>query len=108
MHEPSTIAHAHVDAYANQAHAPQSYSVFILTWVALMALTCVTVGASVYLPGTVGTAVAMAVTPLKASLVLLIFMHLKWEPVVFRWMFLSAVGIMAVFMSLTFFDYLYR
>ena len=35
-------------------------------------------------------------------------MHLKWEPAIFRWMFLSAVGIMAVFMGITFFDYLYR
>ncbi|MFA7331565.1 MAG: cytochrome C oxidase subunit IV family protein [Candidatus Delongbacteria bacterium] len=114
MHEPTSVANAHTGvthadaAHADAAHAPQPYSVFILTWVALMALTCVTVGASIYWPGTVGTAVAMAVTPLKATLVLLVFMHLKWEPVGFRWMFLSAVGIMAVFMGLTFFDYLYR
>ena len=109
MHEHTTPGAEHAPISGRTAeHPPQPYSVFILTWVALLLLTCVTVTASVYWPGTVGTAVAMAVTPIKAALVLLVFMHLKWEPVIFRFMFLTAVGIMAVFMGPTFFDYLYR
>jgi len=119
MHEPhdtpqatghaahSAVAHSAV-AHDDTAHAPQPYAVFIQTWLALMALTCVTVTASIWWPGAIGTAVAMVVTPVKAALVLLVFMHLNWEPAVFRWMFLSAVGIMAVFMGITFIDYLYR
>ena len=91
-----------------KAHAPLPYSLFIQVWVALVLLTCVTVGATLTWPGRVGTAVAMAVTPVKASLVLLFFMHLRYEPVVFRVMFLSAVTVLAVFMGLTFFDYLFR
>jgi cytochrome c oxidase subunit IV len=93
---------------AGAEHAPQPYSTFIAVWVALLLLTCVTVGASMFWPGRVGTAVAMAVTPVKASLVLLFFMHLKWEPPVFRIMFLSTVALLAVFMGFTFIDYLYR
>lgn len=114
MHEPhdtpQAAGHAAHSAVAHDttAHAPQPYAVFIQTWLALMALTCVTVTASIWWPGAIGTAVAMVVTPIKAALVLMVFMHLKWEPAIFRWMFLSAVGIMAVFMGITFFDYLYR
>jgi cytochrome c oxidase subunit 4 len=99
--------HAHGDGRTAE-HAPQPYGLFIKVWAALMLLTCITVGASVNWPGAVGTAVAMAVTPVKASLVLLFFMHLKWEPPVFKIMFLTAVGLMAVFFGLSFFDYLYR
>ncbi|MDP2360594.1 MAG: cytochrome C oxidase subunit IV family protein [bacterium] len=105
--------HAHDQAGAHDdgrvaTHAPQPYSTFIGIWAALMLLTCVTVTASIHWPGAVGTAVAMMVTPIKAALVLLYFMHLKWEPPVFKIMFLAAVALMAVFMGLSFFDYLYR
>jgi len=91
-----------------EAHEPQPYGTFIAVWAVLMALTCVTVTASMFWPGRAGTAVAMAVTPVKASLVLLFFMHLKWEPTAFKVMFLTAVSLMALFMGLSFVDYLYR
>ena len=83
-------------------------SVFILVWVALLVLTAITVGASVYYPGHVGVVVAMIVTPLKAALILMYFMHLKYEKKVFTVMFLTAMGIYGVFLGLTFFDYLFR
>jgi len=98
----------HGAATAAETHEPQPYTLFVLVWIALLALTGVTAGASLLYPGKVGTAVAMAVTPLKASLVLLYFMHLKWEPPLFKAMFLVAVAILATFMGLTFFDFLYR
>ena len=81
---------------------------FVLVWVALLILTGITAGASILFPGRVGVGVAMVVTPIKASLILLYFMHLKYESAVFKAMFLVAVCILAVIMGLTFFDYLYR
>ena len=81
---------------------------FYLVWVALLILTALTVGASVYYPGKVGVLVAMLVTPAKAILILMYFMHLKYEKKIFVVMFLSAMGIYAVFVGLTFFDYLFR
>lgn len=89
-------------------HDAQPYSTFVGIWILLMILTCVTVGGSLLYPGAIGTGIAMAVTPIKAALVLLFFMHLKWEPPVFKIMFLATVAILASFMSLSFFDYLYR
>jgi cytochrome c oxidase subunit 4 len=102
-------AAAHVQASHSPAdHSPLPYGLFVKVWVALLLLTCVTVASSLSWPGRVGTAVAMAITPVKAALVLFFFMHLKYEPPIFRAMFLSAVAILAVFMGLTFFDYLWR
>lgn len=93
---------------AANGHGPMPYTFFVLVWIALLALTGVTVGGSLLFPGRVGTAVAMIVTPLKAGLVLLFFMHLKWEPPLFRTMFLVAVALLALVMGLTFFDFIYR
>ena len=80
----------------------------VLVWVGLLILTSITVGASVFFPGTVGIVTAMIVTPLKATLILMFFMHLKYEKPGFVVMFLVAVGILAIFLGLTFFDYLFR
>ncbi len=82
--------------------------VFIQVWVGLLILTAITVGASVYFPGRVGIAVAMIVTPVKAALILMYFMHLKYEKKIFTIMFLAAMGIYGVFLGLTFIDYLFR
>lgn len=84
------------------------YKTFIWVWVTLIFLTFTTVGASTYFPGTIGIAIAIIVTPIKVILVLEIFMHLRYESKVFRYMFISAILIMAVFMGLTLVDYIYR
>lgn len=84
------------------------YSIFIWVWIGLIGLTFITVGASTFFPGVFGTVVAVIVTPIKILLVLEIFMHLRYENKIFRYMFISAVIIMAVFMGLTFVDYLSR
>ena len=81
---------------------------FIMVWVGLLILTAITVGASVMFSGTVGIVTAMIVTPIKAILILMYFMHLKYEKPGFVIMFLVAVGILAIFLGLTFFDYLFR
>lgn len=84
------------------------YKIFVLVWVGLVILTFITVGASVYFPGAFGIAVAIIVTPIKAFLVLEFFMHLRYEHKSFRYMFLSTIGIVAVFMGLTLVDYIFR
>lgn len=81
---------------------------FLKVWVLLLALTAITVAGSVYFPGKIGILVAMIVTPIKATLILMFFMHLKYEKKGFTIMFLVAVGILATFLGLTFVDYLFR
>jgi len=77
-------------------------------FVALIILTAITVGASVMYPGRIGQGVAFVVTPLKATLILMYFMHLRYERAVFVVMFLVAIAILATVMGLTFLDYLFR
>lgn len=106
MHDSHAAgAHGHAHAGDHAAHAPVPNATFVLVWVGLVLLTAVTVTASVLFPGKVGIGVAMVVTPLKAALILLWFMHLKYEKPVFKFMFLSAMLILAIVMGLTFFDY---
>ena len=97
----------------NQEESPEEPHVlpdglFIRVWVGLLILTSITVGASVIFSGTIGIVTAMIVTPIKAILILMYFMHLKYEKPGFVVMFLVAVGILAIFLGLTFFDYLFR
>jgi len=84
------------------------YKIFVLVWLGLLFLTFITVSASTYFPGAFGTTIAVIVTPLKAILVLEIFMHLRYESKVFRYMFITAIIIMVAFMGLTLVDYIYR
>jgi cytochrome c oxidase subunit 4 len=98
------------DAHAttHEEHHVLPDGLFIMVWVGLLILTAITVGASVMFSGTVGIVTAMIVTPIKAILILMYFMHLKYEKPGFVVMFLVAVGILAIFLGLTFFDYLFR
>jgi cytochrome c oxidase subunit 4 len=95
------------DAHAQEHHVLPD-SLFVGVWVVLLILTAITVAGSVYFPGTVGILIAMIVTPIKAALILMYFMHLKYEKRGFVVMFLVALGILSIFIGLTFFDYLFR
>jgi len=83
---------------------PTYYAVFV----ALIVLTCLTVGASFIPMGPWHTAVGLVFGALKAGLVILIFMHLLYSPRL-MWLSLAAglfwVGILIV-LSLS--DYLTR
>lgn len=96
------------EGHHSEEHHPLGDNLLLKVYTALIILTGITVAASVYYPGQVGIGVAMVVTPLKATLILMYFMHLKYERPVFVIMFLVAVAILAIVMGLTFFDYLYR
>lgn len=98
----------HAADHGRETQHVVSYRTFVNVWVWLLVLTACTVLGSVVFPGRVGIGVALVVTPIKAALILMYFMHLRYEPPVYRIMFLVAVGILATFMGLTFFDYLYR
>ena len=101
-------AHALNHEESHEEHHVLPDGLFIMVWVGLLILTAITVGASVMFSGRIGIVTAMIVTPIKAALILMYFMHLKYEKPGFVAMFLSAVGILGIFLGLTFFDYLFR
>lgn len=84
------------------------YKTFILTYVALLILTVITVLISRINLGYLNILVAMLVATSKALLVILFFMHLKYEDKLFKMMVFIAFLILAIFISFTFFDVAYR
>jgi cytochrome c oxidase subunit 4 len=81
---------------------------FIIVWLALIALTAITVTVARLHLGRFSTLTALAIASLKAGLVLWFFMHLKYESRLFQWLLLVPIVTLAVIIGLTFFDIWYR
>jgi len=84
------------------------YKTFMGIWIALLILTGITVWVAQYNLGPLNIWVALGIATLKSSLVVAIFMHMKYESRLFKIALLSALAILAIFIGLTFFDVLYR
>ncbi len=82
--------------------------VYLLSWVALVILTAITVTVAGMRMGKLSVFTAIAIAAVKATVVLFFFMHLKYEKPLFRTMICVAIGALAVFIGLTFTDILYR
>ncbi|MCA9783847.1 MAG: cytochrome C oxidase subunit IV family protein [Candidatus Delongbacteria bacterium] len=93
---------------SHEHHEPAPYSTFVLVWIALLALTTITVAGSLLFPGTVGITIAGIVTPVKAFLVMYWFMHLKWESRGLRIMVACAFLLLVILLAGLFGDLLFR
>ncbi len=91
-----------------ETHARPGIGLYVAVWAALVALTGLTVGAAALDLKHVSTLTAVAIAVVKASLVLLYFMHLRYEKPLFRYMILAVLLTFGVFFGLMFFDYAYR
>ena len=85
-----------------------SYGKLAMVLVALLVLTGATVAVSYKHMGFWNVPIALSIASLKASLVLLFFMHLKYEGPVIRYSFISTVIFLAIMISFTFWDVAYR
>ncbi len=97
---------SHDNSHAH--HEPIPYHVFVIVWIALLVLTGITVGASIFFPGVIGITVAGIVTPLKAFLVMYWFMHLKYEGPAMKIMVASAMIILLILLAGLLGDILFR
>ncbi len=84
------------------------YRTFVVIWVALLILTAVTVAVAQFNLGALNIWVALGIATLKSGLVIAVFMHMKYESLLFKLSLLSALAILAIFIGLNFFDVLYR
>lgn len=105
MHDTTSDSH---DDDAHEVIHEVPYGTYILVWIALLALTQFTVAAAQLHLGALGILIAVIVTPVKAVLVLFYFMHLRYEHVVFRAMFIFAVLSLLAGIGFTFLDYSFR
>ncbi len=81
---------------------------FVRVWIALVALTGLTIEAARLELGTLSMAANLLIASTKASLVLWFFMHLKYEKRFFKLLFLVPIGTITIIIWLTFYDVWYR
>lgn len=96
---------------SEHAHAEKhivGFKIYVLVFLALIILTAVTIGVSYVHFGVLNIVVALGVASVKACLVALFFMHLKYEDKV-TWIFvLYPLGLLALMIGLTISDVFYR
>lgn len=81
---------------------------FIGVWLALLALTGVTVAVSHIDLGPWNVWLALSIASLKSALVIAFFMHMKYENRLFKGFFFCALLTLAIFIGFTFFDVHFR
>ncbi len=85
-----------------------SYSSYIIIWISLLALTSITVTVAGVNLGNYTLMVALFIAAVKSSLVINIFMHIKFDEPIFRVFLLISAFTLLVIFALTFFDYTFR
>ena len=84
------------------------YGHYLLIWAGLVSLTGITVSLAGISLGRWVIITALSIASIKTLLVLNVFMHLKFEERFFRVFVAVAVVTLAIFISLTFFDYAFH
>ncbi|MDO9308521.1 MAG: cytochrome C oxidase subunit IV family protein [Deltaproteobacteria bacterium] len=77
-------------------------------WLVLLILTALTVAITRVELGGYKVIAALTIACAKAGLVIVFFMHMKYEGRLLRWLLFLALVTLAIFIGLTFFDVLYR
>ena len=106
--DPSSCPHSRSVRLGIQRFPFPPYRVYLLVWGALILLTGFTIGVSFVDMKQLAILTAVLIAAVKSSLVLLYFMHLRYEKAIFFWMILVVMVTYGVFITLTFSDYLYR
>jgi cytochrome c oxidase subunit 4 len=94
--------------HEEHAHEPVGYGLYFLTWFSLLVLTAITVAAAGMHFGNMSVVVALLIALVKASIVLWLFMHLKYEETIFHRLLWVVIFAMVVFIGMTFTDTLFR
>lgn len=89
-------------------HAHPTIKAFIAVWVALLVLTALTVFAATLELGPFNAIVALTIATIKALLVLLFFMELRYSTALTKVAVVAAVFFMMLLIGLTLSDYLTR
>ena len=90
------------------AHRDVTAALYVTVWGALIVLTSVTVGVSFLDMQRFTIFTAMLIATVKAGLVMLYFMGVRFERPIYAFMILFVLGTYAVFVILTFSDYSFR
>ncbi len=92
---------------ASESHIVE-YRTLGLTLAALLVMTGVTVGAASVDLGWINVWIALMIASVKAGIVLLVFMHMRFEGPLLRWSFLATVLFLAIMIGFVFWDVAFR
>ena len=92
----------------HEEHHILSYKQLAAVLGALLILTVVTVGVSYFDLGPLNVPVALGIASTKVTLVLLFFMHLKYEGKAIAYSFIGTVFFLAIMITFTFWDVAFR
>lgn len=84
------------------------YGSFVGVWLALVMLTALTVAVSGVRLHSLSVITALAIATIKTSIVLSVFMHLKYEKSVLKIMLYATLLTFVIFLALTFVDVYFR
>lgn len=93
---------------SDKNHHILEYKTLAKVLIGLLFLTVITVVITYFELGLLSTTVALLVASTKATLVLLFFMHLKFDQKIFRILVTIVFALFLVMIVLTFFDYFNR
>ena len=91
-----------------QEHHLVATKTFVFVWLALLCLTGLTIEAAHLRMGEWSMVANIAISSVKASLVLWFFMHLKYEKRLFKLLLFVPIITISIIIGLTFFDIWYR
>ena len=92
----------------NEKHHIVPYSTFLLVLFGLLILTGISVAVTHINLGVLTVTIALFIAAVKSSLVLSIFMHLKFENRMYSLMAIAVILLIGIVIFITFLDYLYR
>jgi len=97
-----------MDTTHTEAAHDVPYRLYVNVWLTLVVLTGITVGAAYTDLKHLAIFTALLIATAKSSLVVLYFMHVRFEKRLFAYMIIAAFATYAVFLALTFADYSFR
>jgi len=92
----------------NKEHHKESYRELALVLLALLALTAITVTVSRINLGVFKIAASLTIASVKATIVLVFFMHMRQAGKAIVIAFIVTLAILAIFIGFIFFDIAYR
>lgn len=95
---------ASIDSPAEQSAHVVPPQVLLMVFATLLLLTLATVAATWFDFGSAALVIALGIATVKAALVALYFMHLRYDNPFFAVVFLTALLFLALFLSLTLLD----
>lgn len=102
--------HAHDDGKVHGDHSPYGlghispWQTLVKVWIALMVLTLITVMATWVNLGSLNIWIAMGVAVAKAALVVLYFMHMKYNKPFLAYVFTFSLAFVAFFLAMVMLD----